>query len=51
MLPPWLVTFPISSTALIFWDMLLLLAVMTSKLTMICLTLDSVVYRDFVTVM
>jgi hypothetical protein len=38
MLLPWLVTFPISSIALICRDICLLLAIMTSRLTTSCLT-------------
>jgi hypothetical protein len=41
MLPPWLVTFPVSSIALICLDICLLLAVMTSRLTISCLTLEA----------
>jgi hypothetical protein len=40
-LPPWLVTFPISSIAFICYDICLLLAVMTSRLTIGCLILDA----------
>jgi hypothetical protein len=41
MLPPWLVTFPVSSIALIYRDICLLLAVMTSRLILSCLILEA----------
>jgi hypothetical protein len=41
MLPPWLVTFPVSTIALICQDICLLLAVITSRLTISYLTLEA----------